>query len=93
MKINIVTTNYGQGTVLALVTDISGIRCSVHMSLGMWGSTDDSSACREKFSCVVRLSPSCQVTRRQNLTLRYVSFFELDVDIFKDTCFGFLLLV
>lgn len=49
MKINIVATNYGQGTVLALVTDVSGICCSVCVSLGRWGRADDSSARWEKF--------------------------------------------
>ena len=74
MKVNIVTANYGQGTVLALVTDVSGICCSICMSLGRWGSTDDSSACWEKFLCAARLFQSCPFTKRQNLTLRYVSF-------------------
>lgn len=69
MRINIVTTNYRQGTVLALVTDVSGIRCSICMSPGRWENADDSSACWEKFLCAVRLFQSCQVTERQNLTV------------------------
>lgn len=52
MRINIVTTNYGQGTVLAPVADVSGIRHSIGMLLGRWGCADDSSACWEKF-CVL----------------------------------------
>lgn len=74
MRINIVTTNYRQGTVLALVADVSGVRCSICVSPRRWGSDDDSSACWEKFLCAVRLSRACQVTGRENLTLCYVSF-------------------
>lgn len=88
MKINIVTTNYGQGTVLALVTDVSGMRCSICMSLGRWESTDDSSVCWEKFLCAVRLFQSCQFTGRQNSTLCYLLFLEqLYVDTFKGMYF------
>lgn len=69
MRINIVTTNYGQGTVLAPVADVSGIRHSIGMLLGRWGCADDSFACWEKFLCAVRVFQPCQVTRGQNLTL------------------------
>lgn len=71
-RINAVTTNYGQGTVLDPVADASGIRRSICISLGRWGSADDSSACWEKFLCAVRVFQPCQFTRRQNLTLCYV---------------------
>lgn len=58
---------------LDLVTNVSGICFSICMSLGRWGSTDDSSACWEKFLRAVRLFQSCQFTERQNLTLCYIS--------------------
>ena len=48
-RINVVMTNYGQGTVLALVADVSGMCRSICVSPGRWGRTDDSSARWEKF--------------------------------------------
>lgn len=87
VRINIVTTNYRQGTVLALVTDVSGIRCSICMSPGRWESADDSSACWEKFLCAVRLFQSCQVTEGK-IWLFYLLFLEqLYVDTFKGMYF------
>lgn len=89
MRINIATTKDRQGRVLALVTDASGTRTAF---VCHWEgrSADDSSACWEKFLCAVRRFQSHQVTRRQNLTLRYILFLEqLYVDTFKDTYFPY----